>query len=374
MQNYPIFQKEYVVIDNTIPTHSNFTKYLNWAIDHVQSIQFNTSISKAEIPLTFYPIAKNIRIPSSHMARNILNNSRSYIINKSRDGEADFWRNTLHRGNWYPWLWARDRLENQNYSNIEGWQYYFKSFTSQHSPIKINSRILQKEEVYRDINIKLQPPENLNLFFIYLACLYYTFQLQDNYIQLMNEYSKKMCWPNISKILAVQIRRGEICTKDGSKTYREFHPLSYYFEKIETLIKHNNYEYIYISTDSDEEIDKIKAYNPEWKLLYLPIDRTKFFRMNDDVETINGLSKTTDLEDSCRQYPEKIPFIVDSAIADLYFISQCQGYISTLGESEFSRCGWFLQIANQGILTPYIDINSNKIVLDMNKRDNLLLL
>ena len=369
MQNYPIFQKEYTSINNIVSVHSNFTKYLDWALNHVQNIQFNSS-SAVEIPLTFYPIAKNIRIPSSHMAKNIMNGTRSFINNTARDGEASFWQNTLHRGDWYPWLWARGRLETQNYSNIEGWQYYFKSFTNQHSLITPNA-------LSQSTNNLLPPPDNIKLFFIYLACLKYTFQLQDNYIQLMNDYRKQMQWPDISsaKILAVQIRRGETCTKDGSKTDREFFPLSYYIQKIELLLRNNNYEYIYISTDSNEEIDKIKECKPEWKLLYLPIDRQQFFRMHDNANKNNrDLHIATDLEDSCRQYPESIPFIVDSGLADLYFISICNGYISTLGESEFSRCGWYLQMAEQGILTPYIDVNSGKLPLDMNQRDKLLLI
>ena len=370
MQNYPIFQKEYTTINNTIPAHSNFSNYLDWAINHVQNIQIHSS-NAIEIPLTFYPIAKNIRIPSSHMAKNILNNSRSYIANMAREGEPSFWKNTLHRGDWYPWLWARGRLENQNYSNIDGWQYYFKSFTNQHSPIITHSQIANSS------SNSTPPPENLKLFFIYLACLKYTFQLQDNYIQIMNDYRKKMQWPEISssKILAVQIRRGETCTKDGSKTDREFFPLSYYIDKIETLLRNNDYEYIYISTDSNEEIDKIKECKPKWKLLYLPIDRQQFFRMHDNANKNNrDLHIATDLEDSCRQYPDTIPFIVDSGLADLYFISICNGYISTIGESEFSRCGWYLQMAEQGILTPYIDVNSDKLPLDMNQRNKLLLI
>ena len=332
--------------------------------EQVEKIQINSSSNAvSEIPLTFYPIAKNIRIPSSHMARNILNNTKSTINNFARDGEPSFWQNTLHRGNWYPWLWARGRLSNENYSNIEGWKYYFKSFTENHLPI-INS--------YESI----QPPENLKLFFIYLACIKYTFQLNDKYLELMSKYKEFMNWPDTSsKILAVQIRRGETCTKDGSKTDREYFPLEYYIQKIELLMKHNNYEYIYISTDSNEEIDKIKAYNPNWKLLYLPIDRTKFFRMQDNADfRLENRHIAIDLEDSCRQFSESIPFIVDSGLADLYFISKCNGYISTISESEFSRCGWYLQMAEQSILTPYIDINTNKLPLDMSMRDKLLLI
>jgi hypothetical protein len=70
--------------------------------------------------------------------------------------------------------------------------------------------------------------------------------------------------------------------------------------------------------------------------------------------------------------PNRIPFVVDSGIADLFFISQCKGYISTISVSEFSRCGWFLQIATQKKITPYIDMNND--ILDVSKKDKLLLL
>lgn len=364
MQHYPNLLKEYILVDNTIPTHINFKNYMSWALEQVQKIQYNSSsIAVSEVPLTFYPIAKNIRIPSSHMARNILNNTKSIINNHARNGEPHFWQNTLGRGHWYPWLWARGRLSNENYSNIEGWQYYFKSFTVNHAQIT---------NLYNVI----QPPENLKLFFIYLACIKYTFQLNDKYLELMSKYKESMNWPDLSsKILAVQIRRGETCTKDGSKTDREYFPIDFYIQKIELLMEQNNYDYIYISTDSNEEIDKIKSYNSNWKLLFLPINRNKFFRMQDNADfRVENRHIAIDLEDSCRQLPESIPFIVDSALADLYFISLCQGYISTISESEFSRCGWYLQMAIQESLTPYIDINTNTLPLNLSLRDKLLLL
>jgi len=97
--------------------------------------------------------------------------------------------------------------------------------------------------------------------------------------------------------------------------------------------------------------------------LYLPIDRKQFFRLNGTL---------VDLEVSCSINTERIPFIVDSGLADLYFISQSQGYVSTISMSEFSRCGWFLQLAFQGKITPYINMNDD--ILDMTVRDKLLLL
>ena len=364
MENFGRFQKEYINENNDILYHKNFKNYLIWALEYVQNIQFDKSKNKKEVPLTFYPIAKNIRIPSSHMARNILNNQSSYINNYSRDSEEQFWNNQLKRGHWYPWLWARTRVPG-NYKNIDGWAFYFDSFTENHKPISE-----QENNTH-----KMEPPTEAQLFFIYLACIKYTFQLNHKYLLIMENFKKEMEWPENTKVLAVQIRRGEVCTKDGLKTDREYFDLKTYIKKIELLMNNNNYEYIYISTDSNEEIDKIQAYNPSWKLLYLPIDRTKFFRMSDNAPTnSNGLSTGVDLEDSCRLYPDSIPFIVDSALADLYFISQCQGYISTIGQSEFSRCGWYLQLATQEKLLPYVDMNTDAKPLDVSYNDFLLLL
>lgn len=348
MDNYPIFKNEYISENNEIEIHSKFKNYLSFTDDLVNKIQFN-STNKSEIPLSFYPIAKNIRIPSSYMAINILNNKASFIDNMARIAEVDFWRYDKQMGNWFPWLWSRGRI-NDDSKNIDGWKFYFDSFTDLSKKIENNNECIK-------------PSNELLLFFIYLSCIKYIFQLNESYKNKMNEYKSKMNWPVGSQILAVQIRRGETCTKDGSMTDRPYFHLNKYIEEIEKLLLKNDYEYIYISTDSAEEIDEIIRQRPQWKLLYLPIDRRQFFRMNE---------KPVDLEVFCSLEPDRIPFIVDTGLADLYFISQCQGYISTIAVSEFSRCGWFLQIATQGKLTPYINMNEG--ILNMEDRDKLLLL
>jgi len=341
MEQYPLFKKEY--IEEVEDPH--FSHFLSFTDQWVNQVQFHSK-KKAEIPLTFYPIAKNIRVPASYMAINILNNIASFIENKAREGEIGFWRETKQMGDWFPWLWARDRIPG-NYTNKEGWALYFDSFTEQSKRIETTVE-------------PLQPRQNVMLFFTYLSCMKYVFQLNDVYKGKMNEYREQMKWPQ-GKVLAVQIRRGETCTTDGSITDRPFFHLTKYIEAIEKII--HQYEYIYVSTDSDEEVDELKRQRPEWKLLHLPIDRTQFFRMKE---------KPVDLEIFCSLDPSRIPFIVDSGLADLYFISQCQGYVSTISISEFSRCGWFLQIATQGKITPYINMNDEP--LHMEARDKLLLL
>jgi hypothetical protein len=358
MENYPSFQKEYLYESNNLIT-TKFKSYLTWSNLVVAKIN-NESPNIEEVPLTFYPIAKNIRFASSYMTKNIFENKRSIILNSARNGEVPHWQNELNRGKWYPWLWSRGRIEG-DYKNSDGWNYYFNSLNNNKlNPIGNNDNIEEPDNKHK-------------LFYIYLACLKYTFNLNEQYLKLIEQNKNSMKWPTSGNVLAVQIRRGEICTKTCTKSHREIFDLNTYIEKVESMISQNNFEYIYISTDSNEEIDKLKEARPEWKLLYLPLDRTQFFRMDESKSVgSNGFARAQDLEDSCRLNIDSIPFIVDSALMDLYFISICQGYISTITDSEFSRLGWYLQMSTQEKLTPYINLNNKELNLDT--RDMLLLL
>ena len=287
------------------------------------------------------------------MVKNILKGEKSYIDNKARDGEEDYWINSIKMETWYPWLWARGRIDN-NYTNKEGWLYYFDSFNEK------TNLILEPHE-------KLKPPDDLELFFLYLSSVKYTFNLNKKYKKIINNINLEINWPKNSKILAVQIRRGDTCSKDCKISDRPCFELDNYIEKIDLMLSQNNYEYIYISTDSDEEIEIIKLKRPEWKLLYLNINRKLFFRLNGET-----LSSSVNLEVSCSKNPDSIPFIVDTALYDLYFISKCHGYISTMSISQFSLLGWYLQISEQEKITPYINMNIEP--LDMTKKYLLLLI
>lgn len=348
MNNFPFFPDQYLKKD--LNNEDNFHYYLNYTNKMVLDIQSNNLIHKKELPLTFYPIAKNVSIVTSHMAQNILEGSSSIILNKARNGEEYFWEENCKLGNWFPWLWARGRIDG-NYTNKEGWTFYFEDIE------KINN-IYNGEET-------LEPPREQLKFFVYLSCLNYIFNPNTKYTYLFNDYKEQMKWPSFSNILAVQIRRGDSSNKNGSKSNRPFFNINTYVEKIEILMKENNYEYIYVSTDSDEEIEQIIKLKPEWKLLFLPIDRKNFFRMQED--------RIRDIEEVCCNDINRIPFVVDSALADLFFISLCQGYVATIAQSVFSRLGWYLQIAKQKNITPYVNLDIRENLLDINNRDILFI-
>jgi len=349
MEHYPIFDKEYtstVMTENAI----HFKNYLAFTDIIVYKMQNNNTAENKEIPLTFFPIAKNIRMTASYMTKNVLEGKTTYIHNMARIYEEVDWKRGTGGNEWFPWLWARGRINKELFTNIEGWEYYFHSFT-------------EKATHTLSSYLPIKPPDELVTFFIYLSCTKYVFQLNALYKNMFMKYKIAMEWPTLGeKVLAVQIRRGETCTRDGSVSDRPFFHLDRYIEKMDLMVEKNGYTHFYISTDSNEEIAELQRLRPEWKILYLPIDRSQFFRM--DIEA-------GDLEKLCAKYPDRIPFVVDSGLADLFFISQCQGYISTISISEFSKCGWFMQIVEQGELTPYINLNDE--LLDMSKRNHLLM-
>lgn len=351
MEQYPVFDPEYIKEVSTENTRF-FKQHLAFTNAVVNTAQLQSENS-SEIPLTFYPIAKNIRTVTSFMANYVMSGRESVMNNMARKGEINHWKkhNDME---WYPWLWARGRMDKEDYTNQEGWNYYFDSFGSTHKDLPISKN-------------PIQPPGEIIVFFIYLSCCKYAFRLSAHFQDMMAKYKAEMEWPENGKVLAVQIRRGDTVRKDGSMPGRAYFDLNDYIEKMDVMIAENGFEYIYISTDSNEEMGEIQKLRPEWKLLQLPIDRCQFFRM-DEAHELYG--KHVDLEVFCAMHPDRIPFTMDSGMADLYFISQCQGYISTISISEFSMCGWYLQIAEQEKLTPYINMTGEEI----NVRKKLLLL
>jgi len=351
MENYPVFDPEY--IKGVITDNARFFKQYIAFTNALINVEQTMSPVSSEVPLTFYPIAKNIRTVTSFMAINIMKKTSSFMNNMARPGEVRHWKKH-NDADWHPWLWARGRMETDDYTTQEGWNYYFDSFGSLHEDLPVSAGALE-------------PPGEIIVFFIYLSCCKYAFRLSAKYRDMMTRYKAEMQWPENGKVLAVQIRRGDTVRKDGSMPGRAYFDLSDYIEKMDLMIAENGFEYIYISTDSNEEMGEIQKLRPEWKLLQLPIDRAQFFRM-DEAHELYG--KHVDLEVFCAMHPDRIPFTMDSGMADLYFISQCQGYISTISISEFSMCGWFLQMAEQEKLTPYINMTGE----EMNVRQKLLLL
>lgn len=345
MENYPVFP-----INNfTYHKDPQFKRYLNFCKHIINHTQDERNLNTGEVYMSFYPIAKNVRFLASFMTQNILMNKRSIISNLARHGEDKFIID-IHKNRWHPWIWSRGLVQG-NYSNQEGWEQYFDSFS-------------KKAQSFQIIGEIERPPDDTFVFYLNLACILYTHQFSEKYRNEINEYARQLKWPT-TKVLALQIRRGEIASKKGEHIYdRPYIPLENYIERTDLFLKNNpDFTHIYISTDSDEEIENIRMLRPQWNLIILPIDHSKFYRCT---------GNNVDVEGYVMADISRIPFVTGTAMADMYFMGQCQGIVGTMTNSAFARLAFFLQMANQEMVVPYYDMNEK--VFDFRERDMLLLL
>jgi hypothetical protein len=329
MDTYPIFKVSHLEYKED----EQFKRNLNFFKNVVNIVQDSNNQNVGETYMSFYPIAKNVRFLATYMAHNIMQNKTSVISNNPRMGEGDFWKDRYNEP-WQPWFWARSMIEG-DFSNEEGWNYYFDSFSS-------------KSKKFTVVGDSESPSPEKTTFFLMLACILYVHQLAEAHMTQINEYKQQMNWPS-TKILSVQIRRGEIYNKEGTEIFdRPFISIEKYAEKIDLILNANpDFTHVYVSTDSEEEISNLQNIRPHWKILSLPIDRTKFFRLE---------GQPRDLEVFVRADMSSMAFITGTAIADIYFMGQCQAFVGTMANSAFSRLGFFLQMAIQEKVTPYYDM------------------
>lgn len=330
---------------------------LNYCKDNVNKIQNDVSRPSADVFMTFYPIAKNIRVCSSYMTLNILNGRKSKLSLDARPGESDFWRNNFKEGHWFPWLWARGRIDG-SYTNQQGWNYYFDSFRDD-------------DIVQLDVTGELTRPSDDDMtFFTHLASLLYSFNLNDSYNIMIKKYEDEMKWPENRGVLAIHIRRGDIVPtgKLMSIAGRPFYCVEKYLECADKLLENDSsLEYVFVATDSDEEINLVRSLRPTWKLLYVPIDRSNFYRLDHPSLHIHNDPNPIFLDQACSNQPHRIPFTVDSALADLYFIGKSNAFVgANLKTAEFTRAGLLLQFAMNERMTAYADTNDSEEYYDTN--------
>lgn len=271
------------------------------------------------------------------MSHNLLNNRKTILGDISVPGEEAF----LSRlgVSWRPWVWARRAPMGCNYTNLEGWYYYFKSFTNFHKEIEL------------DESSEITEPETTEekMFYLYIASIKYVFNLNDKYSNFF-KFKERGFWPDNDKnILGVHIRRGDACGKNNEFICGKCFSVEKYIENIEKILEKNNYDYIYIATDSKKEIENIQKAKPNWNILYLPIDRSQFLRPT---------TERFDIEQKCLKNSNIIPFVVDTALLDLYFLNKCKGLVAPITTSEFSKLAWILQLSYHKTLHPYINLCS----------------
>ena len=178
----------------------DLTNEINAAKLHINRIQTEAK-NHADCYLSFYPVAKNVRFLSSWFCKRIQEGSKPQVSLQARNSEESFWCQYAKEKSWYPWLWSRCYPNNKN--TKESIENIFRPITEMIDISDIN-----------DENIEHLKNLHFNDFVLYLASLTHVFRFQESFFTSITSKYLRKNWPN-NKVCALQIRRGEIASKDA---------------------------------------------------------------------------------------------------------------------------------------------------------------
>ncbi len=156
-----------------------------------------------------------------------------------------------------------------------------------------------------------------------------------------------MALPENEPMLGIHVRRGDAATTDLRRATRRSFLLEDYLSKADIICEQSDISVIYISTESEEEIERARRLRPQYRIFALHYDRSVFPRISET---------STFIEDLALEDPTVIEPIIHSALSDLYFLQNCNAFIGTFN-SEFSVLAWLLCIGTNGHLIPYINLH-----------------
>ena len=192
-------------------------------------------------------------------------------------------------------------------------------------------------------------PEHMKGLLRVSACANFVFQFGSEMEKLAFKARREIGWLDSDKVLGLHIRRGDaLGTNLSEGTIRRWGSLlEDYLEYADTMCERYGYNTLYISTESQEEIEKAKKLRPAYKILSLNISRDFF--PSTRTKTSAG---TNFIEDMVQDDPSAIEPIVISGLLDLYFLHLCQGLVGSY--SMFSQFAWYLMIGRLQHIPPFV--------------------
>jgi hypothetical protein len=333
------------------------TKQVSHSLQYVHILHQTQSSSGnpvINVSLTYRPIAKNIRQLATALHYATSKNMRLKIVDGNKSEEASLLAEG--HGHWHPWLWGRiDRAKtNQEQGQCSGesadsitrsWLLYFSA---------VPGRALG--EAGDSPHRAPQPPfrgrvsANHRRILEMSVCCAETFCLNESVMDQIKGWKREMDWPDDKRILGLHIRRGDAASENLGSTTRHSHHLEEYMDAADRMCSLYDIETLYISTESQLEIDRARQLRPSYRIFALPHDRRIFPRIDDSSKFI---------EHAALQNPDIIEPLVISALADLYFLQESHAFIGTFN-SEFSMLAWLLCVGRHRHLVPYLDLTTGK--------------
>jgi hypothetical protein len=302
--------------------------------------------------LTFRPIGKNLRLLSTGLRENVNRQRMTFIKAGGPPTEERF---LLKNGRqWNPWLWSRNRdyqvQEDKLNDTAKAWNIFFKHPSIMETTGKDLARpqISRLRHADNQLNVS-----DLKRVLEVAAATKYVFSPVDSILDQAESLKQKMRWPGKNEqVLGIHVRRGDAATSDSDtntpqKATRTSFPLAAYLDTADAIISKYKIRYIYLATESIEEIERAKRLRPHYNFLFLEHDRSIF---------PNIASSNQFIEDLAFDYPERIRAFIMSAILDLYFFCECHAFIGTFN-SEFSLLAWLLAVGTRGYVVPYVSLS-----------------
>ncbi len=314
---------------------SRYSAYLEW-------LQCSSNAPSAPAHLTFYPIAKTLRSIGTVLHDGVEAGSKVVIAPGNPREEALL--KATGRGDWKPWLWSRiprgqlDNIASAIDDSTRSWPTFFVPLDRYASPPNSNGCT---KPVW-PLRGRLRSKNILEI----AACTRYAFRLNAHMQALIDNYAREMSWCEAEPKLAIHLRRGDAASEDLRKQTRKSWPIEKYLQLADRICRRYRLSTIYLSTESQSEIAKAKALLPDYRILSLGHDRSIF----------PTIAKTNIfIEDMALKDASTIEPLVNSALADLFFIMRCKAFIGAFN-SEFSILGWLLCIGENGYMVPYVDV------------------
>jgi hypothetical protein len=309
---------------------------------HLEWLQCFSEAPSSPIHLTFYPIAKNLRLIGTALHDGVRAGRKVHIA-PGNPREAALLRAT-GRGQWNPWLWSRiprGQLDNLSAAQDDSARAWPTFFVAPDAPVSPPFGARPARPAWR------QPGGRRTRRILETgACISYAFRLNPHMQAVVADHASRIGWRDGEPKLAIHLRRGDAASEDLQKQTRASWSLEDYLVEADRLCERYGLSTIYLSTESQSEIEKAKTLRPQYRFLSLDHDRSVFPRLADTA---------SDMEVVALKDPSIVEPIVNSAIADLYFLGRCDAFLGAFN-SEFSVLGWLICIGEKGYIMPYKDL------------------
>jgi hypothetical protein len=308
---------------------------------------------KSGVFLTFRPIGKNLRLLGTALRDNVNRHRMTYI---KCGGPPTEERALLLNGHqWSPWLWSRDvhyrtQSEDERRDTGRAWNVFFKY------PSTVPMALGNYVQPYTPRLKRECGPFNVNFLERVLevaVATKYVFSPVDFILQQVNVLKQRIQWPGQDEqVLALHVRRGDAATSDSAtktpqKATRISFPLNAYLDAADVISEKYGINYIFLATESTEEIERAKRLRPQYKFLFLEHDRSIF----PDIASSNQF-----IEDLALDHPERVRALTMSAILDLCLFCECHAFVGAFN-SEFSLLAWLLTVGTRGHIVPYTSLS-----------------